>query len=188
MAKLYGLGNYLITEMATKLMLNPEFYKFVYYKDIGDNDDDDILAQDDLDSPIEVLSQGDKQNRSVFLNRRPNKILHTQGVNIFIYLDDMRNYTANSKRIKTVFIRVGILIHEQCLDTPNGSRDICLISAIEKILEGSSFIKGLGSCEVVRVNPLNAISVEYSGYDVLCSIDGFPKNTEQIIKQRFNNE
>lgn len=173
MAKLYGLPNYLITEIATKLMLHPEFYKFVYYQDI-DEKGEDILEQPDLDSPIEVLSQGERKRRQVFLNRRPDKILQEQGVNVFIYLDDMRNYTARSKKIKTVSIKIGIVLHEKCLPTPNGSRDICLVSAIEKILEGSKFIKGLGTCEVVRSIQLFGLPVEYSGYEILCSIDGFP--------------
>ena len=29
MAKLYGLGNVVISEVATRLMTNPDFYKFV---------------------------------------------------------------------------------------------------------------------------------------------------------------
>lgn len=187
MAKLYGLGNYIITEMATKLMLEPEFYKFVYYTDL-DEKGESILTQPDLDSPIEALSQGDKQNRQVFLNRRPDKILHHQDVNIFIYLDDIKNYGAKTKRIKTVTVKISILIHEQCSTTANGSRDICIISAIEKILEGQSFIKGLGSCEVVRVNSLFGLPVEYSGYEVLCSIDGFPQSTEILEKRMGSDE
>lgn len=179
MAKLYGLPNYLITEMATKLMLHPDFYKFVHYKDINENGED-ILEQPDLDSPIEILSQGKREDRQVFLNRRPDKILHGQDVNIFIYFDDMKNYTAKSKRIKTVSIKIGILIHEQCLATPNGSRDICIISAIESILEGSKFVKGLGTCEVVRANQLFGLPVEYTGYEMLCHIDGFPAKLTTI--------
>lgn len=179
MAKLYGLPNYLVTEIATKLMLHPEFYKFVHYKDI-DETGDDILSQPDLDSPIETLSQGEMSKRSVFLNRRPDKILHEQGVNVFIYFDDMRNYTSNTRRIKTVFIKIGILLHEQCMKTPNGSRDICIVSAVEKILEGSKYVRGLGTLQVERVNPLFGIPVEYSGYELLCGIDGFSAKSTEV--------
>ena len=35
MAKLYGLGNVIMTEVATRLMTNPDFNKLVYYKDIS---------------------------------------------------------------------------------------------------------------------------------------------------------
>lgn len=179
MAKLYGLPNYLITEIATKLMLNPIFYKFVYYKDINEQGED-ILSLPNLDNPIEILSQEDRQNKQVFLNRRPDKILHRQDVNIFIYFDDMRNYSAKSKKIKTITIRIGVLIHEQCLRTPNGSRDICLISAIENILEGETFVKGLGKCEVNRVSPLFGLPLEYTGYELICNIDGFPMDLTSI--------
>lgn len=187
MARLYGLGNYLITELSTKLMLNPEFYKFVYYKDI-DETGEDILSQPDLDSPIETLSEGALQSRKVFLNRRPKKILHEQDVSVFVYLDDIKNYTAVSKKIKTVFVRIGVLIHERCLPCPNGSRDVCIISAIEDTLEGESFIRGLGSCEVVRTNSLFGLPVEYSGYEVLCKIDGFTKTaTKRALEEMSKN-
>ena len=35
MAKLYGLANYLMTELTVKLLNNKEFTKFVYYKDVS---------------------------------------------------------------------------------------------------------------------------------------------------------
>ena len=52
MAKLYGLGNVVISEVATRLMTNPDFYKFVYYKDI-DEEGEDILSMPDLDNPVD---------------------------------------------------------------------------------------------------------------------------------------
>ena len=85
MAKLYGLGNVVISEVATRLMTNPDFYKFVYYKDI-DEEGEDILSMPDLDNPVEELYR-----KQVWLHRRPDKVLHNQDVNVFITLDDFRN-------------------------------------------------------------------------------------------------
>ena len=173
MSKLYGLGNYLISEMAVRLMTDPIFNKFVYYKDV-DEDGEDILSLPDLESPIEMLTS--KDNRQVHLHRRVPKILEHQDVNIFIHFDDQKNYNAKSNNIKTLFVKIGILVHKNCQGTPNGSREICIISAIERALDGKKFVKSLGTCSVDRIVPLYGLQVEYSGFEVICSIDGFPKN------------
>lgn len=176
MAQLYGLANYLVSELAMKLMLHNDFNKFVYYKEV-DKDGDSILDMPDLENPIETLrGNGNPQDCQVWLHRRPDKILHHQDINIFIYFDDQKNYNANSKRVKTVFLKIGVLIHDKCKDTPNGARDICIISAIENALDGAKLIKGLGKSKVDRVNPLYGLPVEYSGHDVLIEIDGFKAN------------
>ena len=38
MAKLYGLANYLISELTIRLLNSKEFTKFVYYKNVSDKD------------------------------------------------------------------------------------------------------------------------------------------------------
>ena len=167
MAKLYGLGNYLISEITTKLISDNEFNKFVFYKD---EDKDDILAMPDLDNPfIQLKGQ-------VYQNRRPQKVLETQDVCVFIYLDDVRNYNAKSKKIKTVWIRIGFVVHEQCSKTVHGLREIALVSAIEKVVEGSEFQKAIGSIEVDRVNKLNGLPHEWNGYEVVVKCDGFTEH------------
>ena len=54
MAKLYGLGNVIISEVLTRLITNPDFYKLVYYKDV-DEEGEDILSMPDLDDPVGEL-------------------------------------------------------------------------------------------------------------------------------------
>lgn len=179
MARLYGLANYIITELGVKLMTHPEFSKFVYYKDINE-DGESILDMPELESPIEQLTK--KETRQVFLHRRPDKILHEQDVNVFIHFDDQKNYKNQNKRLKTVYVKIGILLHEQCLYTPNGGRDVCIISAIEDAIDGKKFVRGLGVCEIERVNPLYGIPVEYNGFEVLCKIDGFANLSKPIIE------
>lgn len=180
MAKLYGLANYIITEMAVKLMTHPEFSKFVYYKDINE-DGESILDMPDLESPIEMLTK--KDTRQVFLHRRADKILHKQDVNVFIHFDDQKNYKSQSKKLKTVYIKIGLLLHEKCLYTPNGGRDVCILSAIEDALDGKKFVRGLGVCEIERINPLYGIPVEYNGFEVLCRIDGFTNIKNPVLEE-----
>ena len=83
MAKLYGLGNYLMSEITVKLLNNKEFTKFVYYKDVSNKD---ILGLPDLDNPAIMLKN------QIFRSRRTPKILEKQDVCVFMYLDNLRNY------------------------------------------------------------------------------------------------
>ena len=53
-----------------------------------------------------------------------------QDVCVFIHLDDIRNYSARSNKIKTIWINVGFIVHQSCSTTINGSREVAIISAI----------------------------------------------------------
>ncbi len=164
MAKLYGMGNQIISEMIARLMTNEDFYKFVYYKEVSDRD---ILSMPDLDDPVSEL-----YNKQVWLHRRPQKVLHEQDVHVFLCLDDFRNENAKNKKIKTMTIKIGILCHESCLDSANGDRSIALLDCVESILEEDKYFNSLGECRVVGVNHLFGLGLEYSGFEVKCKIDG----------------
>ena len=166
MAKLYGLGNVIMSEISTRLMTNPDFYKLVYYKDV-DEDGEDILSMPDLEDPVSMLYK-----KQVWLHRRPDKVLHNQDINVFITLDDFRNNSARNQNIKSMVFKIAVLVHKECLLTPNGSRDIALLSCVSDIVETDDYFKGLGKCSVYRVNHLFGLSMEYSGYEIICKIDG----------------
>lgn len=164
MAKLYGLANYLMSEIVIRLLNNKEFTKFVYYKDVSNKD---ILSLPDLDNPSMMLKN------QIFRNRRTPKILEEQDVCVFMYLDDMRNYSARSNKIKTIWINIGFIVHQSCSPTVNGSREIAIISAIEKALDSMTFSKSLGICQVERAIPLSGLPYEWNGYEVSIKLDGF---------------
>lgn len=166
MAKLYGLGNVIMSEVATRLMTNSDFNKLLYYKEV-DEDGDDILSMPDLDNPVDQLYK-----KQVWLHRRPDKVLHNQDVNVFLTLEDFRNESAKNTNIKTMTFKVSILVHKECLLTPNGSRDIALLCCVSDIIEKDDYFKGLGKCSVYRVSHLFGLNVEYSGYEITCKIDG----------------
>ena len=54
MAKLYGSGNVIVSDVLTRLITNPDFYKLVYYKDV-DEEGEDILSMPDLEDPVSAL-------------------------------------------------------------------------------------------------------------------------------------
>ena len=164
MAKLYGLANYLMSEMTVRLLNNKEFTKFVYYKDVSNKD---ILSLPDVENPSVALKN------QIFRNRRSPKILEEQDVCVFIYLDDMRCHSAKTHKIKTMWINIGFVVHQSCSSTLNGSREVAIISAIEKSLDNMKFSKAIGTCEFERVTPLAGIPYEWNGYVVSMKLDGF---------------
>ena len=166
MAELYGLGNVIISEVANRLMTNSDFNKLVYYKDI-DEDGEDILSMPDLEDPVTELYK-----KQVWVHRRPDKVLHEQDVNVFITLDDFRNDSAKDTSIKTMTFTVSVLVHKECLATPNGMRDIALLCCVSDIIEKDRYFKGLGRCNVYRINHLLELSTGYSGYEIICRVDG----------------
>jgi hypothetical protein len=170
MAKLYGLGNCILSELTTKLITNNEFNKLVFYKNEKDND---ILSMPNLDNPFVQLKD------QIFKNRRPVKTLKNEDVCVFIYLDDVRNESARSKKIKTIWFRVSFIIHNNLSETANGMREIALISAIEKIVEQDEFQKAFGQAEVERVKNLQGLPYEWNGYEMIVKFDGF---TEKKIE------
>ena len=153
-----------MSEIIIRLLNNKEFTEFVYYKEVSDKD---ILSLPDLDNPVMMLKN------QIFRNRRTPKILEKQDVCVFIYLDDIRNYAAKSKKIKTIWINIGFVVHQSCSSTINGSREVAIASAIEKALDNSTFSKSFGICEVERVVPLSGLPYEWNGYNVLVKLDGF---------------
>ena len=164
MAKLYGLANYLMSEIIVRLLNNKEFTKFVYYKEVSDKD---ILSLPDLNNPAIMLKN------QIFRNRRTPKILEEQDVCVFMYLDDMRNYSARNNKIKTIWINIGFIVHQSCSSTINGSREVAIISAIEKALDSATFSKAIGICQVERAIPLSGLPYEWNGYEVSIKLDGF---------------
>lgn len=172
MAKLYGLSNEIMNELAIKLMTHDEFSKFVYHKD---KCNEDILSLPELEDPIGLLNK-----KQVFINRRSPIVLNESNVVAFIYIKRIRNDSAKSKKIKTIWVNVGFLVHMDCSTTLNGNREAALLSAIEDCLDNNKFNKGLGICEVEDSIPINGLPIEWSGYDVICKIDGFTEDGSRI--------
>jgi hypothetical protein len=158
------MANTILAEVINRIINDKIFNKFVYYKDV---DDKDILSLDDVENPVEKL-----YNNNIWLHRRPKKILHEEDVNVFLTLEDMRSQNTSNKNIKTMNFKAGILVHEDCLLTANGSRDIVLLERLMFLIENDSFFKSLGECRVYKVNHLFGLGIEYSGFEVYFSIDG----------------
>lgn len=160
---LCGLGNYFMSELTNKLITDNRFNKLVYYK----NEKGNILELPELDDPFEQLKE------QVFNDRRPSKVLEKQDVCVFIYLDDNSNISATDRRIKTVYIRVGFVVHNNCSKTGVGIRESAMISEIQRIVEESRFKYSIGKCKAERPIRLNGLPFSWNGYEMRIKMDGF---------------
>lgn len=160
---LSGLENALISELTSKLILDTVFSKLVYYK----NEKGDILALDELEQPFLDLEN------QIFKNRRPPKILTEQDVCVFVYLDDTRNFSVKSRKIKTVWIKVGFLVHENCSVTNIGIRESAMISRIQYIAEKTDFKSAIGKCKCEKPVKLNGLPTQWNGYEIPIKMDGW---------------
>lgn len=167
---LYGLSNYLMSELTTKLMMDDDFSKLVFYKD----EDGDVLSLEGLDNPfIQLKGQ-------VFQNRRPQKTLDKQDVLVFIYLKKIKRDGIKTHKANTVWINIGVLVHENCSKIENGVRENAIISAIEKVVEDSNFQSSIGNCSFESADLLAGIPFEWNGYVCSIKFDGF---TKQFLNQ-----
>ena len=75
--------------------------------------------------------------------------------------------------MKVVEIEVMVIVHDNCAKTLYGTRDVCIITAIEEALDEQK-ISGVGKCVVTGVTDINGLPVEYSGYYLFVEVQGFP--------------
>lgn len=162
---LYGLENALISELTSKLITDKVFNKIVYYK----NEKGDILELSDLEQPFVQLEN------QIFKNRRPPKTLKEQDICVFVYLDDTRNFSVKSNKIKTVWIKVGFIVHENCSVTNVGIRESAMISRIQYIAERTQFKNAIGKCKCEKPIKLNGLPIQWNGYEIPIKMDGWFK-------------
>ena len=81
-----------------------------------------------------------------------------------------------------MWINIGFVTHQSCSNTINGSREVAIISAIEKALDGMTFSKAICVCEVDRVIPLSGIPFEWNGYEISIKLDGFSEIGTNIFE------
>lgn len=162
---LYGLENGMISEIVSKLMLDTQFNKLVYYK----NETDNIFDLPDLENPFLDLKN------QIFKNRRPDKILKDDDVCVFIYLDDTRNFSVRSNKIKTVWIKIGLICHKNCSKTEIGLREAAMISRIQYLMERTEFQSAIGRNKCERPVKLNGLPINWNGYEISVKLDGWFK-------------
>ncbi len=161
---LYGYTNKVLAEIYAHLMKHPELTKFLYYTD-NEYKEKDILEQ-------EKPTISDIANKKIFMYKRVEETVKDAGAYMFI---DVYRITPTKigGKIREVTFTVDILVHQDCVDTMNGNRAICILCALEESL--GEYVKkhSIGSIDLIRVAPILGIIKEFIGYQMQFKAYGF---------------
>ena len=129
-----------------------------------------------LDNPVKTLYKNDdKSKNKVFKNKKILKVIEEIDVCMFVNLlsySQKSTAYSTSATVKTMDIQVGILCHEDCLETLNGCRDVAMIDRIMSILNTSKIIPSIGNATISSVYALLDVPYDFNGYGITISLDG----------------
>ena len=174
MSKVYiDYANRILQSIVVELVSDDMLSKLLYYVD---EKKEDIYSLDSLDDPVKTLYKNDdKSKNKVFKNKKVLKVIEEIDVCMFINLSSYSQKSSDystSSTIKTMDIQVGILCHEDCLETLNGCRDVAMIDRIVSILNTSKLIPSLGTATISSVYALLDVPYDFNGYGITVSLDG----------------
>lgn len=171
MGILYGIPNELIYNVGTKIMLDDIINKFMFYKD---NKDDNIITLPDIDNPIDSL-----KNKKVFYGGRIATVLKEADITMYITLYDYRPYVKRydkSNFIATTKLEVGVICHENCRNSLNGLRELCVGSRIVDIFKEEQNLGTIGRIKLDSFKPMHNIPTSYYGFQIILSAESEVRN------------
>lgn len=165
--------NKILQSVLMELISDDMLSKLLYYTDVND---EDIYSLKSIDNPILTLYKNPNvDNNKVFKNKKVLKVIEKidacMFVNLVSCLPQQSAYSMSST-INTITIQIGILCHEKCLDTINGSRDIAMMDRIISILNTNELIKSIGTPMITSISSLLDIPYDFNGYGLLVTLDG----------------
>ena len=174
MAKIYiDFANKVLESILIELVHDDKLSKLLYYVD---EDKEDIYSLESLDNPVKTLyNNPNKSKNKVFKNKKVLKVIEEIDVCMFVNLVSYSQKStaySSSSTIRSMDIQVGILCHDDCLETLNGSRDIAMIDRIMSILNTSKLIPSIGKATVSSVYALLDVPSNFNGYGITISLDG----------------
>lgn len=174
MSKVYiDYANRILQSIVIELVNDDMLSKLLYY--VNENEED-IYSLESLDNPVKTLYKNDdKSKNKVFKNKKILKVIEEIDVCMFINLlsySQKSTAYSTSATVKTMDIQVGILCHEDCLETLNGCRDVAMIDRIMSILNTSKIIPSIGNATISSVYALLDVPYDFNGYGITISLDG----------------
>ncbi len=164
MIQAYGFANRCLSEVTANMLNNEELCKFLYYTQGGENKKKKKKETPRANKIID---------KNIYTGRRVPDILHRTGAYVCTRVQSYAPLRRNSEVMKVVEIEVMVIVHDNCAKTLYGTRDVCIITAIEEALDEQK-ISGVGKCVVTGVTDINGLPVEYSGYYLFVEVQGFP--------------
>ena len=167
MSKVYiDYANRILQSIVIELVNDDMLSKLLYYVN---ESEEDIYSLESLDNPVKTLYKNDDKSKNIL--KVIEEIDVCMFVNLLSYSQKSTAYST-SATVKTMDIQVGILCHEDCLETLNGCRDVAMIDRIMSILNTSKIIPSIGNATISSVYALLDVPYDFNGYGITISLDG----------------
>lgn len=159
--------NRLMLKLSTLMMMDNELNKMLYYSDVKDKD---IYTLPDVVNPVSELKEV-----KVFMNRRIDKVFKESDICVYINLSNDEPYSrrySKSKSYRTCKIEIGVICHDDCRKTLNGTREVIIMDRIKEVLSTAN-LGGIGDTELDPISTLYNMPHQFSGYSTKLVMDYF---------------
>lgn len=170
MAEQYGVLNSYLNSFVSKILENDDLCKLLYY-----NTNDDIISKPNLNAEqkLELIGSNILINKRVPLIQKEAKPL------LMLRIVEVQYANKKTTTIEDVRIMCYIVCANSVVETENGTRDLCIVTALDKTFEDSqSGDIGIGKIRKLRTSDLADLGTEYQGYAVNYLISDF--NTSYV--------
>lgn len=162
-----GFPDKLMLKISNMIMLDPDINKALFY---NKEKNKDLYSLPPVENPISTL----KDNK-VFIDRRIDKVQKESDISVFINLSNDESYAKNYQRsrfFRTCRIEIGVVCHNDCRKTLNGTRDGIVIDKIIELLANAK-LGGIGEAYLEPFSQMYNMPHQYIGYSAKISVDYF---------------
>ena len=175
MSKRFGILNTYLDTLVSKMLVNDNLCKLLYY-----NTNDDIIAKPNLTQEQKLGLIGS----NIFINKRVPIIQEEAKPLLMIRITDVDYNGGKYSYINDVMINMYIICANSVIETENGTRDLCIATALDDIFENSDVGDiGIGNMLRMGFSDLADLGTEYQGYSIKYLISDF--NT-QNVRNKWN--
>lgn len=157
----YGLPNRVMTDLSSQLFKHEHLSKMLYYTD-KQYENEDILIQ-------KKVSWSKLKDKNIFVGRRIPIVLKLSGAFISFRVFDYYPYNKNG--IYNIEIDIDVIVHQDCMKTIHGTRDITIVTMIHEALQDKT-LTGIGECSILNTYDIRDLDAEYSGYSIRVKVEG----------------
>lgn len=166
---IYGLPNRVMTNLSAQLFKHEHLSKMLYYTD-KKYETEDILNQ-------KKVSWSKLKDKNIFIGRRIPLVLKESGAFISFRVFDY--YPHNKQGIYNVEIDIDVIVHQDCMKTTHGTRDITMVAMIHEALANADLTGIAKKCDIGNTYDIRDLDAEYNGYTCKVKIEGFTKDNSE---------
>lgn len=165
MSERYGILNSYLDSFVSKILVNDNICKLLNYTTNGN-----ILSMPNL-TQAEKLELIDS---NIFVNKRVPIIQKDAKPLLMLRVSEIEYTQKNDSLINNVQLNIYIICANSIINTENGARDLCLVTALDEVFKNVDAGEiGIGEVLRLRTSDLVDLGTEYQGYVVTYLITDF---------------